>query len=171
MPLNRDLSSIFWGSNSALSKIVSYWNYLIISKLDFLCRPFSLGAVVLKQRFFEKNSKNLDLLGKFDNEAKNIDRNIRFPQIRYQKYFLWASPFLILLASYKVNKYLLSEWANMQQSKFTNKALESAICPQSNAYLYVKDPKRRSPEKILLVSNLGKSYVSIDILGLIIKFS
>ena len=29
----------------------------------------------------------------------------------------------------------------MQPSQFTNKALESAICPQSKAYLYVKDPK------------------------------
>jgi integrase len=29
----------------------------------------------------------------------------------------------------------------MQPSQFTNKALESAICPQSKTYLYVKDPK------------------------------
>ena len=71
-----------------------------------MCRPFSLVAVVLKQSLFEKNSKILDLLRKFDNEAKNIDRNIRFPQIRYQKYFICALPFLIFLASYKVKKYL-----------------------------------------------------------------
>ena len=29
----------------------------------------------------------------------------------------------------------------MQPPEFTNKALESAICPLSKAYLYVKDPK------------------------------
>ncbi|MBT6267108.1 MAG: DUF4102 domain-containing protein, partial [Tateyamaria sp.] len=29
----------------------------------------------------------------------------------------------------------------MQLSQFTNKALESAFCPQSKTYLYVKDPK------------------------------
>lgn len=29
----------------------------------------------------------------------------------------------------------------MQPSKYTNKALESAICPQSKTYLYLKDPK------------------------------
>jgi hypothetical protein len=29
----------------------------------------------------------------------------------------------------------------MQPPEFTNKALESAICPQSKTYLYLKDPK------------------------------
>jgi len=44
--------------------------------------------VVLKQSLFEKNSKTLNLSGKFGNEAKNIERTIRFRQIRYQKYFI-----------------------------------------------------------------------------------
>ena len=29
----------------------------------------------------------------------------------------------------------------MQPTEITNKALESAICPQSKTYLYLKDPK------------------------------
>jgi len=29
----------------------------------------------------------------------------------------------------------------MQPSQFTNKALETAVCPQNKSYLYLKDPK------------------------------
>ena len=53
----------------------------------------------------------------------------------------------------------------MQPSQFTNKALESAICPQSKTYLYVKDPKTLGLSAVVTKGSKSDFYFGIALVA------